>query len=262
MNLRAAIEAFAFGLMGMVLATSCSDTPRGVLPREEMALLMADIHTAEGVVDMNRREYESDSARMVLRQSVLQRHGIDQATMDSSLAWYGRNLDKYMDMYDRTIAILEQRVTETGNRIAAEGALSVAGDSVDVWYGPRLFFFRGGDAAPSVTFLLRPDENWEQGDNYVWRTKVSGNGQGSEWTMAARYSDGSIDVLRENLGGDGWRELSLISDSTRTATEVFGYMTAHKGVTTMYADSVQLIRHRRGHGRYGNRWRQQHIPAP
>ncbi len=102
-----------------IIATviGCKKVPSDVIAPDDMAALMADIHTAEAVVEMNHASYNNDSLKLTMRQSVYMRHGVNSAQVDSSIAWYGRNIKYYMEVYDKTIEILEHRLIETGNRI-------------------------------------------------------------------------------------------------------------------------------------------------
>lgn len=252
--------AGAVAVAVMALTAACGGTPDGVLGREDMAMLMADIHTGEGVVDMNREEYITDSAKQVLRMAIYARHGVTPAEFDSSMAWYGRNLDEYMEMYDRTIEILEQRLAETGNRVAAE-AMSIAGDSVDVWAYSRYLTF--SDLSPSrfVTFGLATDENWERGDSYTWRGKFFNNGNDGYWTIVAEYTDGSMESVRNPLRADGWQEIKFVTDSSRTARRVYGMLYGvGRDATTLRIDSIELVRKRLNRETYGSRYRQRLIP--
>ena len=144
-----------------IIATviGCKKVPSDVIAPDDMAALMADIHTAEAVVEMNHASYNNDSLKLTMRQSVYMRHGVNSAQVDSSIAWYGRNIKYYMEVYDKTIEILEHRLIETGNRIAADNALSIAGDSVDVW--PNARFISINDRLPSrmITFSFGRDPN-------------------------------------------------------------------------------------------------------
>ncbi len=222
-------------------------------------MLMADIHTGEGVVDMNRNDYETDSAKMALRMAIYERHGVSSADVDSSLAWYGRNLKEYMAMYDRTIEILEQRLTETGNRVAAE-AMSIAGDSVDVWAYPRYITFNALSPSRYITFGFAADENWERGDSYTWRAKLFNSGGDGYWTIAAEYADGSMESVRNPLNADGWQEIRFVTDSTRTARRVYGMLYGDgRAGTTLRLDSVELVRKRLNPETYGSRYRQRLI---
>lgn len=127
--------------------TACNSTPDGVIPDDEMAELMADIHTAESVVDTERRVFATDSMRRLLKQSVIARYGYTMADFDSSLSYYGRNIDLYAKLYEDVITILDERIAEAESRSATDIAggrqgstsdldFSVDGDSVDVWALP------------------------------------------------------------------------------------------------------------------------------
>ena len=91
----------------LLLAAACDRRPDGVLGKEDMARLLADIHKAEIVAETNTRTY-NDSLKRVLRQSVYARHGVTTEDVDSSLSWYGYNMEKYLEVYDRVIEILEK----------------------------------------------------------------------------------------------------------------------------------------------------------
>lgn len=242
-----------------LLTAACSGVPSDVIQPEEMAQLMADVHTGEAVVDMNRWDYESDSMKLVFKESVYAKHGVTSEQVDSSMAWYGRNITRYMDVYDRTIEILEQRLTETGNREAA-AAMSIAGDSVDVWPYPRYLSFTPLSPSGYITFRFNADENWEKGDVYTWRAKFIINGNDGEWGMAATYSDGAVETIYSGYGQEGWREITLRSDSTRTMTSLRGYMRADLGQTRMaLVDSIEIIRKRLSPDDYGQRYRQRGV---
>ncbi|MEZ3520451.1 MAG: DUF4296 domain-containing protein [Muribaculaceae bacterium] len=242
----------------------CSKVPSSVVQPEEMALLMADIHTGEAVVEQNRQYYPDDSARQVFRQSIYMKHGITPEQFDSSLSWYGHHITEYMALYDRTIEILENRLSETGNRIAAENAISMAGDSVDVWPGAR--YITLADRMPSkiMTFSLPADPNWERGDSYTLRAKFFNHQDNSVWGLAADYGD-SIAVRRTEyvaatFSGDGWREVAIYSDSTEMPVRVYGYVNiSTRGATEVRLDSVELVRKRLNPRTYNQRYRQRSV---
>lgn len=244
-----------------LLAVACSKTPKGIIPPEEMAQLMADIHTAEAVIELNRGEYRSDSLKQAFKQSVYARHGVYAATVDSSYMWYGRNINSYLEVYDRTIEILEHRLIESGNRVAAEAALSIAGDSVDVWPYSRLVTLN--DRMPSATgvFSFARDENWQKGDIYVWRVKALNNSATSRWSIVTEYSDGSIDFLSQEFSGDGWKEITMYTDSMLDATRVYGQLCGEvpRG-TSLRFDSVEMVRKRLDPAMYSRRYPIRRLP--
>lgn len=245
-------------LYSVILAAAvcaCSRTPDGVIPPEQMAHLLADMHTGEAMIDMNRREYMADSSREAVKAAVYARYKVDDATFDSSLAWYGRNISVYMDVYDRTIEILEHRLIESGNRVAADASLSISGDSVDVW--PYARYISVGDRSPSkiLTFAFQRDDNWERGDSYTWRMKTFNNPGPSRWQMVTEYDDGTVEYTSMDFNGDGWKELIMCTDSLRQATRVYGYMSGvNRQGASLRIDSVQMVRKRVDPNLYGRRF--------
>ena len=244
-----------------ILAAACSKVPSRYIQPEEMAQLMADIHTAEAVVESNRGSYMSDSAKLTMKQSVYLKHGVDGEKVDSSLAWYGRNITYYMDVYDRTIEILEQRLAETGSRVAAEEAMSLSGDSVDVWTHPRFISFTRLSPTPVVVFSYRADENWQRGDVYQWRLKGFNVSPQSRWTFVTEYDNGKVEkISRELTRGDGWQHLAFYTDSTVNAVRVAGVIEiGDLGAGDVRLDSVELIRRRVEPANYSHRYDQYSI---
>ncbi|MDE6206615.1 MAG: DUF4296 domain-containing protein [Muribaculaceae bacterium] len=229
----------------LCLLYACSGVPSGVIPPDKMSKLMADVHIAEAVLDMNRSTYSNDSLRQTMKQSVFARYKVTSAEFDSSLSWYGHHIEKYMEVYDGTIDILERRLTETGNRLAADASLSIAGDSVDVWPGAR--YIRIGAKAPSntVVFDYSRDHNWERGDMYTWRGKFFNTYGDSEWLIGIDYADGSSEWHNERLSGDGWREMKVQTDSLRDPVRIYGYMLMkYRPGTEVVVDSLQMVRRR------------------
>lgn len=239
-----------------LLAASCSKVPSYVIQPDEMAELMADIHVGESVIDMNRLDYRDDSTKMLFKQSILAAHGVTQNDLDTSMDWYSHNISHYMDVYDKTIEILERRISETGNRIAAEN-ISVAGDSVNVWSAAAMVAVSSLSPTGFITFSLQKDENWERGDSYTWRAKFANSPQESVWGIMADYADGSTEFITADIEGDGWREISFVADSTKEARRVYGYLNASaRPGATLWADSIMLIRNRLQPDKYRRRYQQ------
>ena len=243
----------------LLMTVGCKSVPSHVIAPDDMSVILADIHIGESVIEVNRQDYRTDSVKQVMLQSVLERHGYTQHDLDTSFIWYGHNINKYMEVYDKTIEILERRLAETGNRIAAEN-ISIAGDSVDVWPNQAQLAINHLSPTQILTFSLSGDENWERGDSYTWRAKSVNSSENSNWTIAAEYQDGSIELINSAFGTEGWNELKFISDSTKTAVRVYGYMMATpRQRTTMYLDSIMLIRNRVSPETYNQHYRQHRI---
>ena len=250
-RLKNELGAIALGL----LVCACSKVPGGVIPPDRMAELLADFHIGEAVVDMNRGEFYNDSLRQLYKQSVYARHGVTPEEVDSSFAWYGRHMSEYMEVYDKTIEILDHRLIETGNRIAAEAALSIAGDSVDVWPNARFITFNELMPSRMATFSFSNDENWERGDSYTWRAKFFNNTENLCFTIVAEYTDGTVEIATKNFSADGWNEIVFNTDSTLTANRIFGFIDGiSRPGTSLRTDSMEMIRKRVNHDVAPNRY--------
>ena len=98
------ILAMALAML-MIFVSGCKKTPDWIIQPEEMAQLMADVHTAEAVVDYNYSSFPTDSTKQALKQSVFAAHGVSSEQVDTSLVWYGNNIEQYIKVYDRTLDI-------------------------------------------------------------------------------------------------------------------------------------------------------------
>lgn len=207
-----------------MITVSCRRTPSGVISPKDMSKLLADMHVAESVVDLNQNEYQSDSMKRVLKESVLERHDVTQAEFDTSLMWYGQNLDMYIKVYDDVIEQLEKRNRELGTAIV-QSAITMAGDSVDVWPGLRYAMFDNRSMSRYVTFDIERDDNWERGDVYTWRLKLLDNDNLSvNWNIVAEYDDNQIECLTATSGNSDWNEVIFAGDSTKIPVRIKGYV--------------------------------------
>ena len=258
----AAVALFVGSLIFPAAFFACKKVPDNIVQPEQMAQLMADINVAESVTEADIRNYPNDSTKQALKQSVLLKHGVTTAEFDSALSWYGRNISFFMEVNDRTIEILEQRLADSGSRVAAENALSVSGDSADIWPNPR--FYALSDRMPTkiLTFNFRKDQTWESGDSYTWRAKFINTSDNSTWGIAAEYSDGTVEFVNAAVSGDGWREVMFVTDSTTEApVKIYGYLDVSvPAALTVWLDSMQMIRNRLDRSVYGRRYRQRRIP--
>lgn len=234
----------------LLSVVACKGTPDGVLSTDEMAALLADIHTGEAVVETNTSTFSTDSAKYRLKLAIYARHGVTPEQVDSSLRWYGYHMDKYVEVYDRVAEILQARMLLAEEKAGDAGqseqsTLAMEGDSVDVWTGVRARRFSDEMPSDVVTFSFSSDPNWERGDIYTFRGKMLQNDSRAILALAMDYSDGSVDYLTKPLIGDGWHEVRIAADSAKILREVYGsllYVPTSGHVT--YIDSVSFTRTR------------------
>lgn len=232
--------------------TSCSGTPDGVLGKEDMAQLIADIHAGESA-SKGDRAFQSDSARRALLEAIYRKHDVTREEVDSSFRWYGYHIDKYMDVYERVVDILQTRLDKAQELAgaSAEGVTEIStsfeGDSVDVWPGIRWRRFSANMPGDILSFNLENAGNWERGDVYTLRAKTLANKGPFTFTFAVSYADGKIEYVSRQMQGDGWHEMPVALDSARTAQRIYGvisYTPSHK--ENAFIDSISLMRVRWG----------------
>ena len=245
------IAVFSFVMIG------CNSTPSEVLSKEDMAQLLADIHIGESIVDAERTKYYSDSLKKVVKQSILIKHNVTQAQLDTSFAWYGHNIEEYIAVYDRVIEILDADINKLGTISTEKVNISFEGDSVDVWQKTRHYSINANSPSQFITFTLSKDHTWKNGDNYTWRLKLINNFSQPKWGIAADYSDGSSEFTNSSISNEGWNEIHLIPDSTKTLNRVYGYLYATpRDAEIIYLDSISLVRNRSNRSIYRQRFTQ------
>ena len=229
----------------LIVHAGCSRTPRGVPDSEEMALLMADVYTAESVIEFNPANYSNDSLKKVVKQSVLTAHKISQADFDSAIVWYGHNIEEYIKVCDRAVEILEKRRDDIPDDQDGRMLMVVAGDSAQVW--PLAPFYHITSHLPSryLTFNLPKDDTWEASDQYELGYKLLNMRSPVNSFIGVEYDDGGTVYATATSKADGWERLKIQLDSTRVAKSIYGFIKFTPETDEhIYVDSISLIRTR------------------
>lgn len=236
-------------IIAVLTLVACSRTPGYVIPKDKMASLMADLYLGDAVVEDDYRTWGNDSVRRVLKQSIYAKHRVSAQQVDTSLYWYGHNIQQYMEMATLTEQLLQQRIDKAemaGSRSdKAPKTLSVDGDSVNVWPGVRTRRNAPGQPSDYMPFLLTTDRNWERGDRYTLQVKgVAARGP-LRMDMGVDYNDGTVEFRSMTVPADGMHRLLLVLDSAKVATNVYGTIHyAPQPDEVSYLDSITLVRTR------------------
>lgn len=252
-------------LIMLLAAVSCNKVPKGVIQPEQMAQLSADLRMADAVVKVRTADYQAPASRLALREAVFARHGVTGAQYDSSLVWYGHNIRRYQDVTDRTIEILEQRLNEANAISAGDVAMSVAGDSVDLWLDVMPWVITPSSPSNILTFSNDSDANWEAGDSYTIRARIITPVKGVRWNLTTWYDDGALETITTALSPtDPHRqEITMLTDSTRTAVRIAGYILVEpEGHKPAILDSLSLTRRHPVPGVRSSRPHQQRLYVP
>lgn len=211
----------------LCVTTACRRTPRHVLPQEPMARLLVDLHMADAVMSdqMNLRYEKLDTGRAAMRRAVLQRHGVSEAELDSSLNWYGRNLPRLIEVLERVDTIFADSLRALD---AAELAVrqAIAGDTLQMWTLAPSQVIEGHHY---LTFEMPVDTAFRRGDVLQWQFVVHNADRhplkavvGVDYANKGRSTDMR---LLELTPRDTKRvDLLLQTDRQRSVKRIWGYL--------------------------------------
>lgn len=261
------VSLLLISVVATILLCGCNSRPEGVVPQGKMVELMVDMHKAEAVIDMNSAQFNNDSLKKSMRQSVLMKHGVSQAQFDTTLVWYGHHAKQYGEMYDDVIELLDeekQELSDVKGPMIREGMVMPkrypsAGDSADVWSKRRVWVVSNeGSSDNTVFFDFKTQSDNQNGDRYNLSFKFTNSSNNHlEVFLGADYYDGTLSYVYRKSGMEGINRYALQGDSTKKIRRVFGYIkAAPEDGNVCFIDSLQLLRTRFNSSQY-NTFKQQ-----
>lgn len=224
-------------IVGLTLS-GCSKRPKNILSEDKMVEVMVDLQIAEAYERSGySNEYLQGKERELLGRGVLMHHGVSVEEMDSTLAWYGRNMDEYPKLYKKIDAELNKRQHKYAK---AAGESENEGSSADLWPYSRHFVLDNRSLTDGLIVDI-PVTEIAPGDKLTWKMIVEG-ATSKSFTLGVDYDNGTSEVYHvSNSGFDKWSELSLQTDSTLTVSRIFATADFPNPVRRVLIDSVQLL---------------------
>lgn len=244
----------------LLLLAGCSKRPKGILSEDEMVSLMADIQVAEAYEQSGRvRDMGTGNDRELMGRGVLMEHGVSIEQMDSTLAWYGRNMDEYAKLYKKVDDELRRRQEKFAS---AAGELENSGPSADLWPYGRHLVLTDRSLTEGIVAIIPPSEI-EPGDKLTWKMRTMG-ASSHNLTLGVDYEDGTTSIVKTfaNNSFDKWIDVSLQTDTLLTVSGVFAIMNADSRSGRVYVDSIQLIHQPLNREEYQKIHYQRRVGAP
>ncbi|MDH6534192.1 hypothetical protein M2101_000854 [Parabacteroides sp. PM5-20] len=235
-------------LGGLLFLSGCKKTPKDILSEKDMQKVLTDMLIAESMVGTDYTTYSNDTIKTALFESVFHKHKITQATYDSSLVWYGRNLDIYMKVYDRVIADLKKQIRDLGD-VQADAAPTSNRDSVDIWPRRNVMELYPQAVFNGTVFDIKPDKNYASGSTFVLGMRVWGLREGMKHYPEIRLHAVQKDTLitiNKTINKDGYYAFDLRTLPTRQVSRVYGSIrmdNAEKSYMKIFVDSLSLMRY-------------------
>jgi hypothetical protein len=244
---------YRFLFLFLCIAVSCSRVPSHIIPEKKMRAALGDMQIAEAIIETNYESYKTSRDRQALYDAVFAKHRISQAEYDSSLVWYGENMELYMRIYRLVVKDISERIAAMGDikPNPLSGDVS-AKDSIDIWICNRSFTFRPEQAFNALTFDIEPQKPYSSGSSYVFGMSVWGVSptlkHKPEIRISAVHADTVISVSRE-IDGDGYCAAVLRTVATKQVKRVYGAVVindADASYHRIYIDDIRLMKYNYG----------------
>ena len=158
-------QAFILLFLSILFLLSCG-RPSWVLSEKQMENVLFDVHIADAEISDNYMDFRTEQQKQELYASVFKKHNITREQFDTSLVWYGKNLSKYLEIYNR----LDTRYTTLSDSITAkidrQRIQSIASDRVNRWEMSKAFMLTSQAGKNTISFdidttKLSPKEYYE-----------------------------------------------------------------------------------------------------
>ena len=209
----------------MLFFSACNKSAK-VLSEKQMENVLFDIHIADAEISNNFNDFRDQEIKKELYASVLKKHKITQEQFDTSLVWYGRNLDKYVAIYNK----LNNRYTVLSDSITAkidrQKAYDILFDStkIYIWEGPKILMLNSLPSNNLITFnldtiLLSPKQDYE----FRFTTLgIMDSISGPLVTFGVVFPDSTL-LKRERVTSNGLFSIDIPSkDTITTPNRLFG----------------------------------------
>ena len=224
------ISYFLF-LFFIIAFFSCGDRPSDVLREKEMVNLMVDMELAEAY--LNTQNTLSGRDREEIGKRVIASHGVSEETLDTTLAWYGRNMDEYSELFEKVDKEIEKRKKKY---IEPEGL--VKNETDNLWqYNSHLVLspLSGKDA---FSFSI-PYPDIEKGD-IINLSLFLPNSASVKTTLGVEYNDGYGEAVVSNISKNRM-QLELQTDSGKIVNRIFGTMHVKEEKSLpLFIDSISI----------------------
>ncbi len=225
-------------LLLAMLFSGCNNRPKEVIGEKKLVRLMADMELAEAYANMSNQSSQGKDYRYELGKSVLAAHGVSREQLDTTLAWYGTNLDDYSKLYAKVDKEILNRKKKLMN-LSDEEMEMQEGDIL--WkYGKNGLLSNLG-YSDSWIFSV-DDPELQKGDRLQWSMHIDAPVQ-MNGVLGVEYEDGSSEASSNVFIGRNRLEMTFQTDTAKSVKRVYGTMRLKdEKQMPLFADSIAVVR--------------------
>ena len=207
-----------------------------LIEEKKMVELLTDMELAEAYATANIHGRNSYEERKALGQGVLDAHGYTREDVDTTLAWYGRNVDKYSELFEK----VDKEILKRKKALMSDENVNETTDFIDLWpYDSHGIVSSLGNSDGWVLSVMNPDLT--AGDRVMWSAylplPVDVRGM-----IGVEYSDGTAEAATSVFNGRPKIELELQTDTGKNITRLYGSLTLiDNNKYPVMADSIRII---------------------
>lgn len=222
-------------VMVMMIMCSCSDRNKEVIGKSKLINLLVDMTIAESVEQSSYARELPDSIRFHLTEGILKEYGVTRIELDSTMAWYGRNLDEYVKLYAEVDKRLQKRITrESGIREKERTEDNLWPLHEHYWFTPF--------AADGALVFEMPGEGIGQGESLDW-SMIFSSAPNIDLLLGVDYDNGTSSYIKRSYRGDRRLLLTLVTDTARRVQRIYGALRVEESGLPAWVDSIKLVMH-------------------
>jgi hypothetical protein len=234
-----------------LFVVACSRAPKGIISERKMQKILTDMHLADAIISSDPYTFQNDNEKRALYQSVFDKHRITQAVYDSSLVWYGKNLDVYMQVYNMALIDVKKKIDQIVI-VEPEKVLSPNDDMFDIWSIDKYHEFYPTSLSNSLFFNFVPNEDYSSGSIFVFGMQVMGfiEGMQSSVEVHIRAVQNDTTMLMNNrIYNNGYHEMIIRTLPVQKVKRVYGYIRFDENTVPyhkIYLNDMSMVKYRYG----------------
>ena len=156
-------------LLLLGLAGCGKEIPSDIIQPSEMESLLYDYHLATTMG--NDLPYGETYKKEAYLDYVFDKHHVTEAEFDSSMVWYTRHTYHLVTIYENVQKRFEEdekHLRMQMSKVSGQVAVSLSGDSVDVWQDQPICWLSSGTWTNKLVFDLKADTSFKPKDALVF----------------------------------------------------------------------------------------------
>lgn len=231
---------------------SCQiERPETVMSDVQMERVLYDYHIARAIGE--EVPYDENYKRVLYVESVFKKHGITQASFDSSMVWFARNPEVLSKIYEKVNEKLRAEKEHINSLIAIRDNKpkeSQPGDSIDVWMWQHIYRLTGIPLNNRMSFTLVTDTNFYERDTLCWSVRFRFEERTDTFNLPVmalqiQYENDSLVGQVNEVRESGVQSISLSADMLGPIKEVRGfiYYPLQSKSRVLLLDHISLMRY-------------------